>query len=571
MRTNNLGSKFFTIKIVIISSLLIFSIGCSSTLKEISSELDNLQNTINSEIEKLENSVNQKSNAQKKVLTEVKINNELVDFSKSEAIYYAYSWGKNINLDKGTKINPLIVENFYRYWHEYKDNYYFKNSTSNNYWTRVGEGTLGRMSFDDLDKFIKTNSMKKSENLVFEIPFKESMYGNDEDFKLDQYSLKYENRLKESFNYYNNTFFNNNLNELLSLADFDTASTGNKIKKFYKRIKSICSYDLEPTSIQQKNLLNKFINVDGICSKNSSEKDMIESLNFLANIHGYSLEFDSSGTKFTGSSSILLDQSGVFKKLNISEIADAKIYLNNMSISSHKINEFFKDQKLSKNSLQGYINSIHERLFEEILFTSYYGYPPINAEIYFVSLLKEIDKNFLEGVSGTKDIEFRIIDSDLTNEQFDLIFRMVESMRLNDRQKLIIEKYKNIVAVNFDEINSLREIKIKSDAKNKSIENFQSAYVAYLNYKACYTSREGYMSVYITKDQHTETEKQWRLFKEASPLSSEEQEKAIIDAENRPNFGLIKMLGKPNSNYSDQMRQDCSMYMLIEDRFSNYK
>ena len=133
------------------------------------------------------------------------------------------------------------------------------------------------------------------------------------------------------------------------------------------------------------------------------------------------------------------------------------------------------------------------------------------------------------------------------------------------------EKYKNIVANNFDKIDSLREIKVKSDEKNKLIQNFQSAYVAYLQYKACYTSREGYMSVYITKDQHKETEKQWRLFKEASPLTIEEQEKAIIDLENKPNFGLIKMLGVPSSNYSNEMSQECSMYMLMEDRFSAYK
>ncbi len=565
MKLDKLRNKHCSIRIVLISSLLAFSIGCSSTIKEISSDLANLEKSIKSELDKLESSVNHKSNSQKKILTEVELNSELVNFDESEILYYAYSWGKNINLKEGVRSETFQYENFYRFWHEYKDHYRYSDPT---YYIDVGDNTSDRIRFEDLDKAIKTFAMEKSENLVFEIPFKKSMYVDDEDFKLDQYSLNYTNRLKDSFNYYNNNFFHKNLNEWLSQVNI--MSTPSYFKKIKKRIGDICLNDLEPTSIQQKKLLNKFLDFN-ICSSDLKKENSMKLAEFVANLHGFTFKMNSDGSKVVDSSLILLNPSNEFLKLNISEITKMKIYLNNITPSSHKVTEYIKNNKLNKVILQTYINSIYERLFEEILFTTYYGYPPLNANVYFDSLFNAIKNNLLEGISGTKDIESRIIDSDFTIEQFDFMFKTLELVKLNDREKVIVEKYKNIVANNFDKIDSLREIKVKSDEKNKLIQNFQSAYVAYLQYKACYTSREGYMSVYITKDQHKETEKQWRLFKEASPLTIEEQEKAIIDLENKPNFGLIKMLGVPSSNYSNEMSQECSMYMLMEDRFSAYK
>lgn len=573
MKLDKLRNKNCSIRIVLISALLAFSIGCSSTIKEVSSDLANLQKSIKSELDKLESSVNQKSNSQKEVLTEVELNSELVDFEDYEVLYYAYSWGKNITYpwknkglykeDLGTQYSPSM--NIYIF--EDKDYTYYPNHLSVNFGK---DGTKSySTSFDDLDGFIKNYAINKSKNLVFEKPFKKSLYGNDEDFKLENYSLKYKSRLKEVFDYYNNNFFHKKLNQWLSLTN-PKIITSSKIGKALKSIESICLNDLESSSIMKKEYLDEIFNSD-ICLIEQNEETATEFIELFLNISGASFKLDNSGSGNHEFSLILQDPSKSFKKLNILEIVKTKIFLGLIAPSVDNVTDYIKEEKLSNGTLQAYINATYKRLFEEMLFTSYYGYPPLNANIYFDSLSNVIKENLLEGISGTKDIESRIVDSDFTYEQFDFMINTLELVKLNDREKMIVEKYKNIVSAKFDNVVKAREIKLKSDEKNKLVKNFQSAYVAYLTYKACYTSREGYMSVYITKDQHNETEKQWRRFKEASPLSSVEQEKAIIDLENRPNFGLIKMLGVSSSNYSNEMSQECSMYMLIEDRFSEYK
>lgn len=561
MKLDNLRNKHCLIRIVLISSLLAFSIGCSSTLEKVSNELTKLENTVNNEIAKLEASLEKKSESEKKSKTvEKNLNDESITFSDYENIYYPYSWGENIKYNWDNKNTRAPISNFYTLWdekkgtREYKDLYLKYYSTYDR-----GTRTLSVES-DYFGSVVKSFVSSRSKKRIFESPLDSSKYINVED-----YNLEYARRLKKSYSFYNNKYFNGKLDEWLSYVKFDKRSFLKYAEKASKRIKAICENDFEINSIPQKKYLDGYFKVD-ICSESNVSEDMEKSLlNEILAINGY-YSLDSKEISL-----ILQNINKAPVKLDSSDIVHKKVILNNIVASSSELTDTIKNKKLTKNRLQTYINLTYERLYEEIIFTSTYGIPPINAGIYFDSLLTAINKSMLQGISGSKDINNKVIDTDLTIEQYKLIFSMLQSVEQNDRNKTIIEKYKAILNTDLDKIEALREVEKKSKEKNKLKENFQKAWLTYTNLKGCYTSRKGYLATYITKGQHDETERQWSLFKKASPLSPKEQEYAINEVKKRPNFGLLRMLGEPNANYSNERLQECSMYMLIEDRFSEYK
>jgi hypothetical protein len=213
---------------------------------------------------------------------------------------------------------------------------------------------------------------------------------------------------------------------------------------------------------------------------------------------------------------------------------------------------------ITREKLRTFISVSLSRISFDVVHSAYFGVAPLTSFDTYQTMLRDATRWFLlSNIGSEKDIDARIMSTDLKEEDYSILIQSISGEELSGKEKRILSFYEKRFA-NFEIIEKEKAEKNRIAKLNAIQEKYLGLSMAFAKINQCYQSRKGYAAVYINEQEYSSAKRTFEQ-KSAAVKLSEDLKSQVRDKAEK----AVTLFGNWGSNYKDETRKDCEMSLFL--------